>query len=206
MSEKITLDGRKLLTIGQMPNFILIVSPIIITFLLFFLGGGPLNIVPGLIWFVSLFIIQGLVVLLKKMNPGKKLSRSNEEIRNAMNAVCGIFSTPFGENIDLQYMPSERVVFHFFTIMYLAIHLGFAKIPGDKIIMPVLFLSFIALIGIADVVRLKLAKCFSVKDVVSSVLFGLIGGVIAIATASINDNVIFFKNINPQCVIAKRCK
>jgi hypothetical protein len=200
------VDGRKLLTMGQMPNFILLISPIIITFLLFFLGGGPLNIVPGLVWFVSLFIIQGALIVLKKMFTGK-LARSDDEVRNAMNAVCGIFSTPFAENIDLKYMPSERVVFHFFTIVYLAIHLfGFAKLPESKIIMPVLFFSFIIVIGIADVVRLKLAKCFSVNDLTISVLVGAIGGTIALATGLLGDNIVFFKNGNPECVVNKKCK
>lgn len=200
------VDGRKLLTMGQMPNFILLISPIIITFLLFFLGGGPLNIVPGLVWFVSLFIIQGGLVMLKKMLGGK-LARSDDEVRNAMNAVCGIFSTPFAENIDLKYMPSERVVFHFFTIVYLAIHLfGFAKLPESKIIMPVLFFSIVIVIGIADVVRLKLAKCFSIKDLTISVLVGAIGGTIAIATGFLGDNMVFFKNGNPECVVNKKCK
>jgi hypothetical protein len=200
------VDGRKLLTMGQMPNFILLISPIIITFLLFFLGGGPLNIVPGLVWFVSLFIIQGALIVLKKMFTGK-LARSDDEVRNAMNAVCGIFSTPFAENIDLKYMPSERVVFHFFTIVYLAIHLfGFAKLPESKIIMPVLFFSFIIVIGIADVVRLKLAKCFSVNDLTISVLVGAIGGTIALATGLLGDNIVFFKIGNPECVVNKKCK
>ena len=200
------VDGRKLLTIGQLPSFILLINPIIITFLLFFVGGGVLNILPGVVWFVSLIILQVLVVVLKKVLGGK-LARTDEQVRNAMNAVCGLFSTPFAENIDLKYMPSERVVFHFFTIVYLAIHLfGFAKLPDSKIIMPVLFFSFVVLIGIADVARLKIAKCFSGKDLIISVLVGAVGGTLALVTGLIDDNVVFFKNASPECVVNKKCK
>ena len=62
------IQKRKLLLgLGDMLNFIALISPFIITFLVIFAGNGALNILPGLGWLVSLLVAIILFAMMKKI-------------------------------------------------------------------------------------------------------------------------------------------
>lgn len=199
--------GRKLLSITQIPNMIGIVSPIIITFLLFLGGGNGMNLLPGIGWIVSLIVMFFILIGVKSiLGPKMEMMRRNPENKfNSMNAVCGLFNIP-GQDNDLNYLPSERMVFHWFTIAYLAIHLFTQSgLDEGEIIVPSIFFGVIALLVVLDIGRLRSAKCFYPKlmdYIVSVFLGGSLGVGLAFATAAISENLVFFKKKS----LLMRCK
>jgi len=194
------IDARQLLPIKQWPNFILLISPMIITFVLFLAGGNGITPAPGGMWLVSMMMIQMLVLVLKKGGISM-LKRKPEGIVKMMNPACGIFSVPYGNGHDLTSKPSERLIFHFFTIVYLITHVVVAKLEVEEIIMPSIFILTIAMLSFGDVYRLK-KQCFDGgMDVAISALIGLVGGGgLALATgAIIPDKAAVFFSKNKQC-------
>jgi len=200
-------NGRKLLSITQIPNMIGIVSPIIITFLLFLGGGNGLNLLPAIGWSVSLIVMYFILIGIKSvLGPKLEMMRRNPENKfNSMNAVCGLFNIP-GQDNDLNYLPSERMVFYWFTIAYLAIHtFTQAGLDEGEIIVPAIFFGVIALLAVFDIGRLRGAKCFYPKSmdyIVSIFLGGSIGVGLAFAAGAISQDLIFFKKKDPLM----RCK
>ena len=194
------IDARQLLPIKQWPNFILLISPMIITFVLFLAGGNGITPAPGGMWLVSMMMIQMLVLVFKKGGIST-LKRTPERIVEAMNPACGIFSVPYGNGHDLTSKPSERLIFHFFTIFYLGVHIfGQAGLEADEMVMPSIFILTIAMLSFGDVYRLK-KQCFDGMDVAISALIGLVGGGgLALATgAIIPDKAAVFFSKNKQC-------
>tara|TARA_R110002020_G_scaffold284275_8_gene499905 strand:- start:417 stop:1013 length:597 start_codon:yes stop_codon:yes gene_type:complete len=193
------IDARQLLPIKQWPNFILLISPMIITFVLFLAGGNGITPAPGGMWLVSMMMIQMLVLVLKKGGISM-LKRKPEGIVKMMNPACGIFSVPYGNGHDLTSKPSERLIFHFFTIVYLITHVVVAKLEVEEIIMPSIFILTIAMLSFGDVYRLK-KQCFhGGMDVAISALIGVGGGGLAFATgAIIPDKAAVFFSKNKQC-------
>ena len=194
------IDARQLLPIKQWPNFILLISPMIITFVLFLAGGNGITPAPGGMWLVSMMMIQMLVLVLKKGGISM-LKRKPEGIVKMMNPACGIFSVPYGNGHDLTSKPSERLIFHFFTIVYLITHVVVAKLEVEEIIMPSIFILTIAMLSLGDVYRLK-KQCFTDgMDLFLSLLIGLVGGGgLAFATgAIIPDKAAVFFSRNKQC-------
>ena len=194
------IDARQLLPIKQWPNFILLISPMIITFVLFLAGGNGITPAPGGMWLVSMMMIQMLVLVLKKGGISM-LKRKPDGIVKAMNPACGIFSVPYGNGHDLTSKPSERLIFHFFTIVYLITHVVVAKLEVEEIIMPSIFILTISMLSLGDVYRLK-KQCFTDgMDLFLSLLIGLVGGGgLAFATgAIIPDKAAVFFSKNKQC-------
>ena len=149
-----TGSSRLLLSYTEMPKFIISLSPIIITFLLFFGGGGGLNVLPALILVVC-FIILGVLMHFIQRSVSVFQVKDVVTIQNSMNVACGVFDIG-----NVRYTPPIRVLFYFFTITYLWTHLGMAKLPDEKVIFPIIFVSIITLLSIADIVRLGYANCF----------------------------------------------
>ena len=195
------IDARQLLPIKQWPNFILLISPMIITFVLFLAGGNGITPAPGGMWLVSMMMIQMLVLVLKKFGIST-LKRKPDGIVKAMNPACGIFSVPYGNGHDLTSKPSERLIFHFFTIFYLGVHVfGQAGLEEEEYVMPSIFILTIAMLSLGDVYRLK-KQCFTDgMDLFLSLLIGLVGGGgLAFATgAIIPDKAAVFFSKNKQC-------
>ena len=151
-----TGSSRLLLSYTEMPKFIISLSPIIITFLLFFGGGGGLNVLPALILVVC-FIILGVLMYFIQRSVSVFQVKDVVTIQNSMNVACGVFDIG-----NVRYTPPIRVLFYFFTIAYLWTHFFMAMDgleDGEKIF-PIIFVSIITLLSIADIARLGYAKCF----------------------------------------------
>ena len=151
-----TGSRRLLLSYTEMPKFIISLSPIIITFLLFLGGGGGLNALPALILVVC-FIILGVLMHFIQRSVSRLQVTDTVILKNSMNVACGVFDIG-----NIQYLPPIRVLFYFFTIAYLWMHFFMAMDgleDGEKIF-PIIFVSIITLLSIADIARLGYAKCF----------------------------------------------
>ena len=209
---KSTSSGRKLIGPMQLPRFTLIISPIIITFVLMFSGGHGYSIAPGALWFACLCLAQVGLFFIKKSSLSK--DRSPMERMKLMDYSCGIFMG-FDDNLGLLKQFSERIVFHAFTIVYLAIHL-FApnmfntetnRLSDANMIFPSIFWGVIVLFGIGDIIRMKM-KCFSNLREVFISLF--IGGIIGLLTSfiglGIGKTAIFFNNMDKPPIALQKCK
>lgn len=203
-------NGRKLIGFLQLPRFILLISPIIITFVLMFSGGHGYNILPGIVWFIFLCISQmGLLVI----KSASKEERSKVEQLKLMDYSCGVFMG-FNDNLSLVKKYSERIVFHVFTVVYLAIHLfapgvfdsSITSLSGENQIYPIIFLSIIALIGGGDIARIA-RNCYSdIKEVIISIFIGIVFGALAFVSILFGKDAIFFNNAKTNAMIAKKCK
>ena len=191
---------KPLLGLGDMFNFIALISPFIITFLVIFAGNGALNILPGLGWFVSLLVAIILFAMMKKtfqtMNKNK---RSDEQIMNQLKSVCNLFDTPWIDPLEVK--GSIRMYFYAFTITYLSIHLAMSGI--EDIGLPIGFIFLIGVLSLADIARLFQQKCTGMMEIFMSVLLGGIAGSLALVSGIIDD-VMFFKQ--KSCVNNKKCK
>jgi hypothetical protein len=197
MASEITNTSRFLVPMKKIPLFILIMSPIIIIFLLFLAGGNGFNPLPGLGFVVSFCIVLVLLRLLRGSLPKREVG----EIIKSIQSVCGIFDIG-----DVRTAPSIRLVFHWFTMAYLAIHI-FAQsgLPESHILYPAIFLSVIVLLSFGDVLRLYNAKCFRGKtyDYFASLFVGGgLGAGLAFAAGVLVPNMVFFKHTDPlaKCV------
>lgn len=151
-----TGSSRLLLSYTEIPKFIISLSPIIITFLLFLGGGGGLNALPALILVVC-FIILGVLMHFIQRSVSMLQVKDIVILKNSMNVACGVFDIG-----NIQYLPPIRVLFYYFTFAYLLIHFLMAMDgleDGEKIF-PIIFISIITLLSIADTARLWGAKCF----------------------------------------------
>ena len=191
-----TGSSRLLLSYTEMPKFIISLSPIIITFLLFLGGGGGLNVLPALILVVC-FIILGVLMHFIQRSVSRLQVTDTVILKNSMNVACGVFDIG-----NIQYSPPIRVLFYCFTITYLWVHLGTAGLKDGKEIFPIIFVSIITLLSIADTGRLWAAKCFrSDKDgkrlgpYIGAGIVGLFlgGGFAALTTFLQNGMFHFFK-------------
>jgi hypothetical protein len=149
-----TGSSRLLLSYTEMPKFIISLSPIIITFLLFLGGGGGLNALPALI-LVACFIISGVLMHFIQRSVSILQVKDIVILRNSMNVACGVFDIG-----NILYLPPIRVLFYCFTITYLWVHLGMAGLKDGEEIFPIIFVSILTLLSFADAVRLWAAKCF----------------------------------------------
>ena len=197
MAGEITNTSRFLVPMKKIPSFILIMSPIIIIFLLFLAGGNGFNPLPGIGFVVSLCIVLVLLRLLRGSLPKREVG----EIIKSMQSVCGIFDIG-----DVRASPSIRLVFHWFTMAYLAIHILTSELPESDILYPAIFFSVIVLLSFGDVLRLFNAKCFRGNggtDYARSLLIGgALGAGLAYAVGAIAPNMVFFKHNDPlaKCV------
>ena len=191
-----TGSSRLLLSYTEMPKFIISLSPIIITFLLFFGGGGGLNALPALI-LVACFILLGVLMHFIQRSVSVFQVKDVVTIQNSMNVACGVFDIG-----NVRYTPPIRVLFYFFTITYLWTHLGMADLKDEKVIFPIIFVSIITLLSIADIARLGYAKCFRGNNgmekylsYIIALFFGLAfgGGFAALTTFLQNGMFHFFK-------------
>ena len=194
MADETTSTSRFLIPITKIPSFVLIMSPVIIIFLLFLTGGHGLNIVPAAMYVAGIVLIFALLAVIRGLMPKREVS----DIVKSMRSVCGIFDIG-----DIRSMPSLRMVFHFFTIAYLAIHifvLSGLNLESTEIIHPSIIFSIIALLCIGDVIRLGMSKCFRGKMNLDYFLSFFIGGGLgvglAFAIGSINPQMIFFKKMD----------
>ena len=204
-------SGRNLIDWRQMPRFILLISPIIITFVLMFSGGHGYSVLPGSVWLFFLIIAQAILLAIKKMSKGK---RSELEQMKLMDYQCGVFAG-FNDDLSLVKKYSERIVFHMFTITYLAIHLfapgifdsSVEPLSGENQIFPSIFFGIVVLFGIADIVRMK-RFCFSdMKEVIMSVFIGIATGALGLVSTLFGKNAIFFNNaVRPAANCNKICK
>ena len=197
MAGEITNTSRFLVPMKKIPSFILIMSPIIIIFLLFLAGGNGFNPLPGLGFVVSLCIVLVLLRLLRGSLPKREVG----EIIKSMQSVCGIFDIG-----DVRTAPSIRLVFHWFTMAYLAIQIFVQSgLPESDILYPAIFLSVIVLLSFGDVLRLFFSKCFRGKTydyAVSLFVGGGLGAGLAFAVGALVPNMVFFKHNDPlaKCV------
>lgn len=197
MAGEITNTSRFLVPMKKIPSFILIMSPIIIIFLLFLAGGNGFNPLPGLGFVVSLCIVLVLLRLLRGVLPKREVG----DIIKSMQSVCGIFDIG-----DVRTAPSIRLVFHWFTMAYLAIHIFVQSgLPESDILYPAIFFSVIVLLSFGDVLRLFNAKCFRGKTYdyfVSLFVGGGLGAGLAFAVGALVPNMVFFKQTDPlaKCV------
>ena len=197
MAGEITNTSRFLVPMKKIPSFILIMSPIIIIFLLFLAGGNGFNPLPGLGFVVSLCIVFALLRLLRGVLPKREVG----DIIKSMQSVCGIFDIG-----DVRTAPSIRLVFHWFTMAYLAIHIFVQSgLPESDILYPAIFLSVIVLLSFGDVLRLFFSKCFRGKTydyAVSLFVGGGLGAGLAFAVGALVPNMVFFKQTDPlaKCV------
>ena len=194
MADKTTSTSRFLIPITKIPSFVLIMSPVIIIFLLFLTGGHGLNIVPAAMYVAGIVLVFALLAVIRGLMPKREVS----DIVKSMRSVCGIFDIG-----DIRSMPSLRMVFHFFTIAYLAIHifvLSGLNLESTEIIHPSIIFSIIALLCIGDVIRLGWSKCFRGRNNLDYFLSFFIGGGLgvglAFAIGSINPQMIFFKKMD----------
>ena len=197
MAGEITNTSRFLVPMKKIPSFILIMSPIIIIFLLFLAGGNGFNPLPGLGFVVSLCIVLVLLRLLRGVLPKREVG----DIIKSMQSVCGIFDIG-----DVRTAPSIRLVFHWFTMAYLAIQIFVQSgLPESDILYPAIFLSVIVLLSFGDVLRLFFSKCFRGKTydyAVSLFVGGGLGAGLAFAVGALVPNMVFFKHNDPlaKCV------
>ena len=197
MAGEITNTSRFLVPMKKIPSFILIMSPIIIIFLLFLAGGNGFNPLPGLGFVVSLCIVFALLRLLRGVLPKREVG----DIIKSMQSVCGIFDIG-----DVRTAPSIRLVFHWFTMAYLAIQIFVQSgLPESDILYPAIFLSVIVLLSFGDVLRLFFSKCFRGKTydyAVSLFVGGGLGAGLAFAVGALVPNMVFFKQTDPlaKCV------
>ena len=202
MADKTTSTSRFLIPITKIPDFILIMSPVIIIFILFLTGGHGLNIVPAAMYVAGIVLVFAMLSVIR----GRLFKREVSDIVNSMRSVCGIFDIG-----DIRSMPSLRLVFHFFTITYLAIHIfalsglidGKSKSTNTEIIHPAIIFSIIALLCISDVIRLIQSKCFTgstggkYRDYFLSLFIGGgLGAGLAFAIGFITPQMIFFKKMD----------
>lgn len=206
MSDETTSTSRFLIPITKIPSFVLIMSPVIIIFILFLTGGHGLNIVPAAMYVAGIVLVFAMLSVIRGLLPKREVS----DIVKSMRSVCGIFDIG-----DIRSMPSLRLVFHFFTITYLAIHI-FAlsglldgKSTGTEIIHPAIIFSIIALLCIGDVIRLMSSKCFTgryYRDYFLSLFIGGgLGAGLAFAIGFITPQMIFFKKMDllSKCINKK---
>ena len=189
MADETTSTSRFLIPITKIPSFVLIMSPVIIIFILFLTGGHGLNIVPAAMYVAGIVLVFALLAVLRGLMPKREVS----DIVKSMRSVCGIFDIG-----DIRSMPSLRMVFHFFTIAYLAIHIFvLSGLNETDIIHPSIIFSVIALLCIGDVIRLGMSKCFRGRSNLDYFLSFFIGGGLgaglAFAISSISPQMIFFK-------------
>ena len=195
MADETTSTSRFLIPITKIPSFVLIMSPVIIIFLLFLAGSNGFNPLPGLGFVTSFCIVFALLRLLRGLLPKREVG----QIIKSMQSVCGIFDIG-----DVTSSPSIRLVFHWFTMAYLAMHLFFQSklklTESDDILYPAIFLSVIVILSFGDVLRLWWRKCFRGTDSRDYFLSLFIGGGLGVGLAfvigSINPQMIFFKKMD----------
>ena len=198
MADETTSTSRFLIPITKIPSFVLIMSPVIIIFILFLTGGNGLNIVPAAMYVAGIVLVFAVLAVIRGLMPKREVS----DIVKSMRSVCGIFDIG-----DIRSMPSLRMVFHFFTIAYLAIHIFvLSGLTETDIINPSIIFGIIALLSIGDVIRLAMSNCFRGKMNLDYFLSFFIGGGLgvglAFAISSISPHMIFFKkrDLLSKCV------
>lgn len=205
-----TGSSRLLLSYTEMPKFIISLSPIIITFLLFLGGGGGLNALPALI-LVACFIILGVLIYLIQRSVSVFQVKDVVTIQNSMNVACGVFDIG-----NVRYLPPIRVLFYFFTITYLWVHLGMAGLKDGEEIFPIIFVSIITLLSFADAARLWAAKCFRadkggnkwIPYIMALFVGGIFGGGFAALTTFLQNGMFHFfkkKKLMIKCDSDNKC-
>jgi hypothetical protein len=161
-------------------NIIGIMSPVIITFLIFLSGG--LN---GIAWATSLIIILALASLVNE-----KFLLDNtytpEKLLQNMSYNCGIFRIP-GDSI--QSLLPFRIIFHFFTIIFILTSGwdGFGKLNIGFIGL----FSIITILSVGDFIRLMKSKCYGLRVGIASAFYGGLFGLIGFLMQFINNNIRF---------------
>lgn len=203
------IASRKLLGAAGLGEMILLMSPILITIILFFGDGTGIGNLPAAgLWFAGLIftciiVTQGIYTFF-----GSKIK--NDRILwdyNSEKIDCGIIKLPsfMGGGLNIPY----RLVFYGYTCAYIIVHAIFGV---DNISNSISIISIIFLLSIGDIARLLKNNCYigtkeatRAQKIKSYVLSGLVIGILLGGGIGVIGNVIdeedksmsFFKTNTP---------
>ena len=164
-------------------NIIGLMSPVIITFLVFFSGA-----ISGLMWATFLILTLSMAALVNERFitiTGQDIEP--EKLLKNMSYNCGVFKIP-GDSI--QSVLPFRIIFHLFTFTYLLSNAGMGgSLNGPS----VGFIVVLGLLSLGDIIRLSRSKCYDTKSFFSAGLYGIVFGLIGLASMEINRLLVFFK-------------
>ncbi len=164
-------------------NIIGLMSPVIITFLVFFSGA-----ISGLMWATFLILTLSMAALVNERFitiTGQDIEP--EKLLKNMSYNCGVFKIP-GDSI--QSVLPFRIIFHLFTFTYLLSNAGMGgSLNGPS----VGFIVVLGLLSLCDIIRLSRSKCYDTKSFFSAGLYGIVFGLIGLASMEINRLLVFFK-------------
>jgi len=164
-------------------NIIGLMSPVIITFLVFFSGA-----ISGLMWATFLILTLSMAALVNERFitiTGPDIEP--EKLLKNMSYNCGVFKIP-GDSI--QSVLPFRIIFHLFTFTYLLSNAGMGgSLNGPS----VGFIVVLGLLSLGDIIRLSRSKCYDTKSFFSAGLYGIVFGLIGLASMEINRLLVFFK-------------
>jgi hypothetical protein len=164
-------------------NIIGLMSPVIITFLVFFSGA-----IGGLMWATFLILTLSMAALVNERFitiTGQDIEP--EKLLKNMSYNCGVFKIP-GDSI--QSVLPFRIIFHLFTFTYLLSNAGMGgSLNGPS----VGFIVVLGLLSLGDIIRLSRSKCYDTTSFFAAGLYGAIAGLIGLASMEINRLLVFFK-------------
>jgi hypothetical protein len=177
-------------------NIIGLMSPVIITFLVFFSDA-----LGALMWATFLILTLAMAALVNERfitNP----DIDPEKLLKNMSYNCGVFKIP-GDSI--QSVLPFRIIFHLFTITYLLSNTGMGGTlngPSGG------FIAVLGLLSLGDMIRLARSKCYNTTSFFAAGLYGIVFGLIGLASMEINRLLVFFKPSNglAQCYKDEKCK
>ena len=177
-------------------NIIGLMSPVIITFLVFFSGA-----LGGLMWATFLILTLAIASLVNERfitNPDIE----PEKLLKNMSYNCGVFKIP-GDSI--QSVLPFRIIFHLFTFTYL---LSNAGMGGTLNGLSGGFIAVLGLLSLGDIIRLARSKCYDTTSFFAAGLYGVVFGLIGLASMKINSSLVFFKSKQglTQCYKDEKCK
>lgn len=177
-------------------NIIGLMSPVIITFLVFFSDA-----LGALMWATFLILTLAMAALVNERfitNP----DIDPEKLLKNMSYNCGVFKIP-GDSI--QSVLPFRIIFHLFTLTYLLSNTGMG---GTLNVSSGIFIGILGLLSLGDIIRLARSKCYDTTSFFAAGLYGIVFGLIGLASMEINRLLVFFKPSNglAQCYKDEKCK
>jgi len=113
-----------------------------------------------------------------------------------------VFKIP-GDSI--QSVLPFRIIFHLFTFTYLLSNAGMSgSLNGPSIG----FIVVLGLLSLGDIIRLARSKCYDTTSFFAAGLYGVVFGLIGLASMKINSSLVFFKSKQglTQCYKDEKCK
>lgn len=164
-------------------NIIGLMSPVIITFLVFFSGA-----ISGLMWATFLILTLAIAALVnERFITITSQAIKPEKLLQNMSYNCGVFKIP-GDSI--QSVLPFRIIFHLFTFTYLLSNAGMGgSLNGPS----VGFIVVLGLLSLGDIIRLSRSKCYDTTSFFAAGLYGIVFGLIGLASMEINRLFVFFK-------------